>query len=259
MIDLKLVREDPDAVRRSQLSRGEDPALVDALLAADTNRRAAISVADTLRAEQKTASKSVGSASAAERPALLEHAKSLTAGVKEAEAAQGEAEAAFVAAHMSIPNIIIDGVPAGGEDDYAVLEVVGETPTIDEPKDHLDLGESLRLIDMERGAKVSGSRFYFLTGYGALLQLGIMQLAVRLATDAGFTLKTEDLTFQSGGQGGAGGFGNGQGFGASDDGQRPTTGGAAAFGAMSRLADLTDLSAMGAASGAAARGLDIRI
>ncbi len=77
--------------------------------------------------------------------------------------------------------------------------------------------------------------------------------------DAGFTLKPEDLTFQSGGQGGAGGFGNGQGFGASDDGQRPTTGGAAAFGAMSRLADLTDLSAMGAASGAAARGLDIRI
>ena len=188
MIDLKLVREDPDAVRRSQLSRGEDPALVDALLAADTNRRAAISVADTLRAEQKTASKSVGSASAAERPALLEHAKSLTAGVKEAEAAQGEAEAAFVAAHMSIPNIIIDGVPAGGEDDYAVLEVVGETPTIDEPKDHLDLGESLRLIDMERGAKVSGSRFYFLTGRGALLQLGLLQLAVRLATDNGFTL-----------------------------------------------------------------------
>ena len=188
MIDLKLVREHPDAVRRSQLSRGEDPALVDALLAADINRRAAISAADTLRAEQKAASKSVGSASAAERPALLEHAKSLAAGVKEAEAAQAEAEAAFVAAHTAIPNIIIDGVPAGGEDDYVVLEVVGETPAIGDPKDHLDLGESLRLIDMERGAKVSGSRFYFLTGRGALLQLGLLQLAVRLATDNGFTL-----------------------------------------------------------------------
>ena len=188
MIDLKLVREDPDAVRRSQLSRGEDPALVDTLIAADTHRRAAISVADTLRAEQKAASKSVGSASADERPALLEHAKSLAAGVKEAEAAQAEAEVAFLAAHTAIPNIIIDGVPTGGEDDYVVLEVVGETPAIDDPKDHLDLGESLRLIDMERGAKVSGSRFYFLTGRGALLQLGLLQLAVRLATDNGFTL-----------------------------------------------------------------------
>ena len=188
MIDLKLVREDPDAVRRSQLSRGEDPALVDALIAADTSRRAAISVADNLRAEQKTVSKSVGSAGPEDRPALLENAKELAAGVKEAEARQAEAEAAFTAAHMAIPNIIIDGVPAGGEDDYTVLEIVGTTPSIDDPKDHLDLGESLGLIDMERGAKVSGSRFYFLTGRGALLQLGLLQLAVRLATDNGFTL-----------------------------------------------------------------------
>ncbi|MGV0993451.1 MAG: serine--tRNA ligase [Mycobacterium sp.] len=188
MIDLKLVREDPDAVRRSQVSRGEDPALVDALLTADTSRRAAIATADTLRAEQKTVSKGVGSATPEDRPALLEHAKELAAGVKAAEARQAEAEAAFVAAHTAIPNIIIDGVPAGGEDDYVVLEVVGETPVIDDPKDHLDLGENLRLIDMERGAKVSGSRFYFLTGQGALLQLGLLQLAVRLATENGFTL-----------------------------------------------------------------------
>ncbi|HPX35818.1 MAG TPA: serine--tRNA ligase [Mycobacterium sp.] len=188
MIDLKLVREDPDAVRRSQLSRGEDPALVDALLAADASRRAAIATADTLRAEQKTVSKSVGSASPEDRPALLENAKELAAGVKAAEARQAEAEAAFVTAHMAVPNIIIDGVPAGGEDDYVVLEVVGQTPVIDDPKDHLDLGESLGLIDMERGAKVSGSRFYFLTGQGALLQLGLLQLAVRLATENGFTL-----------------------------------------------------------------------
>ena len=188
MIDLKLVREDPDAVRRSQVSRGEDPALVDALIAADHSRRAAISSADNLRAEQKTVSKSVGAASPEDRPALLEHAKELASGVKEAEARQAEAEAAFVAAHSRIPNIIIDGVPAGGEDDYAVLEVVGEPAAIPDPKDHLDLGESLGLIDMERGAKVSGSRFYFLTGRGALLQLGLLQLAVRLATENGFTL-----------------------------------------------------------------------
>lgn len=188
MIDLKLVREDPDAVRRSQRSRGEDPALVDALLAADSARRAAISAADTLRAEQKAASKSVGTASPEDRPALLQRAKQLAAEVKDAEARQGDAEAALTAAHLSIQNVVIDGVPAGGEDDYTVLEVVGEPRTIDDPKDHLELGESLSLIDMERGAKVSGSRFYFLTGRGALLQLGLLQLAVRLATDNGFTL-----------------------------------------------------------------------
>ena len=186
MIDLKLLRENPDAVRRSQTSRGEDPALVDTLLAADTARRTAISTADSLRAEQKAASKQVGAASAEERPALLQQAKELAEQVKAAEVQQADAEAAFTAAHMAISNVIIDGVPAGGEDDYAVLDVVGEPAAIDNPKDHLELGETLGLIDMERGAKVSGSRFYFLTGQGALLQLGLLQLAIRLAADNGF-------------------------------------------------------------------------
>ncbi|EPQ79070.1 serine--tRNA ligase [Mycobacterium marinum] len=186
MIDLKLLREDPDVVRRSQLSRGEDPALVDALLTADTARRTAISTADSLRAEQKAASKSVGGASPEERPALLQRAKDLAEQVKAAEATQSETETAFTAAHMAIPNVILDGVPAGGEDDYAVLDVVGEPRAIDNPKDHLELGESLGLIDMARGAKVAGSRFYFLTGQGALLQLGLLQLALRLAVDNGF-------------------------------------------------------------------------
>jgi seryl-tRNA synthetase len=186
VIDLKLLRENPDAVRRSQTSRGEDPALVDILLAADTARRTAISTADSLRADQKAASKKVGAASADERPALLARAKELAEQVKAAEAEQADAEAAFVAAHMAISNVIIDGVPAGGEDDYAVLDVVGEPAAIDNPKDHLELGEALGLIDMERGAKVSGSRFYFLTGQGALLQLGLLQMAIRLAADNGF-------------------------------------------------------------------------
>ncbi len=186
MIDLKLLRENPDAVRQSQTSRGEDPALVDTLLAADTARRTAISTADSLRAEQKAASKKVGAAGADERPALLQRAKELAEQVKAAEAAQAEAEAAFTAAHMAISNVIIDGVPAGGEDDYSVLDVVGEPTAVDNPKDHVELGEALGLIDMERGAKVSGSRFYFLTGRGALLQLGLLQLAIRLAADNGF-------------------------------------------------------------------------
>jgi seryl-tRNA synthetase len=186
VIDLKLLREDPDAVRRSQLSRGEDPALVDALSTADAARRSAIATADALRAEQKAASKRVGSASPEERPARLAHAKDLAERVKAAETAQADAETRFTAAHMAISNVVIEGVPAGGEDNFAVLDVVGEPPVLDNPKDHLELGESLGLIDMARGAKVSGSRFYFLTGQGALLQLGLLQLALRLAVENGF-------------------------------------------------------------------------
>jgi seryl-tRNA synthetase len=188
VIDLKLLREEPDRVRASQRARGEDPGLVDVLLEADVTRRSAISAADNLRAEQKAASKGVGAASPEERPALLARAKELAEGVKSAEAEQAAAETAFTAAHMAISNVILDGVPAGGEDDFVVLDTVGEPAVIDDPKDHLELGESLGLIDMNRGAKVSGSRFYFLTGYGALLQLGVLQLAVKVATEAGHTL-----------------------------------------------------------------------
>jgi seryl-tRNA synthetase len=186
VIDLKLLRDNPDAVRESQKKRGEDPTLVDTLLAADTARRTAISTADSLRADQKIVSRAVGKASADERPKLLQQAKDLADEVKSAEAQQAQAEATFAAAHMAISNVIIDGVPAGGEDNFAVLDVVGEPAAIDNPKDHLELGEALGLLDMERGAKVSGSRFYFLTGQGALLQLGLLQMAIRLAADNGF-------------------------------------------------------------------------
>ncbi len=188
MIDLKLLRENPDAVRASQRARGEDAGLVDALLDADAARRAAVSAADNLRAEQKAASKKVGAATPDDRPALLAQAKALADKVKAAEAQQADSDKAFTAAQMAISNVIIDGVPSGGEDDFSVLDTVGEPRAITDPKDHVALGESLGLFDLERGAKVSGARFYFLTGYGALLQLGIMQLAVRLATENGFTL-----------------------------------------------------------------------
>src|SRR5579875_1298515 len=137
--DLKLLREDPDAVRRSQRNRGEDPGLVDTLLAADSERRAAISAADSLRAEQKAASKKVGAASPDERPALLQRAKEMAEEVKAAEAKQAAAEAAFTAAHMAIPNVILDGVPAGGEEDFTVLDTVGEPAAIENPRDHLEL------------------------------------------------------------------------------------------------------------------------
>jgi seryl-tRNA synthetase len=188
VIDLKQLRENPDIVRASQRARGEDPALVDALLEADASRRAAVSAADNLRAEQKAASKLVGKATPEERPALLEKAKDLAEQVKAAETAQADADTAFTAAHMAIANVVIDGVPSGGEDDFVLLDTVGEPRVIENPKDHLELGEALGLIDMERGAKVSGSRFYFLTGHGALLQLGLLQLAAQLAVANGFTL-----------------------------------------------------------------------
>jgi seryl-tRNA synthetase len=189
VIDLKFLRENPDVVRASQRTRGEDPGLVDLLLEADSARRAAVLAGDQLRAEQKALGKRVGKASPDERPALLAGASELAADVKAAEAAQNEADAALDAAARKISNIVEDGAPAGGEDDFVLLETVGEIPTFDfEPKDHLELGESLNLIDMERGAKVSGSRFYFMTGYGALLQQGMLQLAAQKAVKNGFTM-----------------------------------------------------------------------
>ncbi|TQC50654.1 serine--tRNA ligase [Rhodococcus sp. WS4] len=189
MIDLKFLRENPDAVRESQRTRGEDPSLVDALLEADASRRAAVLAGDNLRAEQKAFGKKVGQASPEERPALLEGSKELAAKVKQAEAEQHEAQAALDTAHRAISNIVQAGAPAGGEDDFITLEKVGDIPTFDfEPKDHLELGESLGLIDMERGAKVSGARFYFLTGFGAMLQLGMLQLAAQKAMANGFQM-----------------------------------------------------------------------
>ncbi|TSE00775.1 serine--tRNA ligase [Skermania sp. ID1734] len=189
MIDLKVLRENPELVRASQRARGEDPALVDALLEADASRRAAVAAADNLRAEQKALGKQIGKASPDERAALLSGAQELAAKVKAAEAAQHEGDAALDRAHRAISNVVEQGAPAGGEEDFVLLETVGEPTSFDfEPKDHLELAESLGLIDMGRGSKVSGARFYFLTGYGALLQLGLLQLAAQKATANGFTL-----------------------------------------------------------------------
>ena len=189
MIDLRVLRDDPELVRASQRARGENPALVDALLAADSARRSAIASADNLRAEHKALGKQVGKADSEQRPALLERAQEMSAKVKEAESAQQTAETELADAHRAISNIVQDGVPAGGESDFTLLETVGTPPEFDfTPRDHLDLGEQLGLLDMERGAKVAGSRFYFLTGDGALLQLGLLQLAAQRAVANGFTM-----------------------------------------------------------------------
>ena len=188
VIDLQLVRKNPDLVRASQRARGADESLVDALLGADAARREAVKRADDLRGEQKTASLAVRGASAEERPAILERAKALAAQVKEAEEAQRAADTALRAAHLPIPNVVAGEVPPGGEDDAVTLRTVGDVPTYDFPvRDHIELGELLGAIDMERGAKVSGSRFYFLTGPGALLEFALAQLAIIRAVAAGFT------------------------------------------------------------------------
>ncbi|MCP2164383.1 serine--tRNA ligase [Goodfellowiella coeruleoviolacea] len=189
MIDLRTLREDPDAVRASQRARGEDETLVDALLSADERRRSAVSTADALRAEQKQLGKQVGRAKGDERAALLAKGKELAAEVKSAEAEQAEAEKAMAELHRSVPNLVHPAAPVGGEDDYAVLKHVGEPPTFDfTPQDHLDLGLGLGAIDTERGAKVSGARFYFLTGVGAQLQLALLNMAAAQAVANGFTL-----------------------------------------------------------------------
>ena len=187
MIDLKLLRDDPDLVRASQRARGADESLVDALLAADDARRAAITLADNLRAEQKLVSKSVGAASPEERPTILARAKEMAEQVKAAEADQAAAEAALRAAHLAVPNVVEDGVPPGGEEDFVTLDLVGDVPRIEAPREHTELGAALKAIDIERGAKVSGSRFYFLTGVGAQLELALVNLAMEQAAAAGFT------------------------------------------------------------------------
>ena len=179
MIDLRLLRADPERVRASQRARGEDPARVDALLSADERRRSAVADADRVRAEQRTISKQVPRLSGEEREELLRRAKGLADEVKAAEAEQAGADEAVRAAHRAIPNVVEDGVPAGGEDDSVVLERVGEIRDYPAPvRDHVELGELHRAIDVERGAKVSGARFYFLTGVGAQLELALVNLAM---------------------------------------------------------------------------------
>jgi seryl-tRNA synthetase len=191
VIDPRILREQPDRVRAAQAKRGLSGAVVDEALRADEKRRRAIGDFEAKRGEQKTLGKQIPQAQGEEKQALLERTKTLAAEVKAAEAAQTEAEEAWQAAVLSIPNLAHDLAPAGGEDDYIVLETIGTprdfTAEGFEPRDHVELGRMLGAIDMERGAKVSGSRFYFLTGVGAQLELALVNLAIARAVGAGFT------------------------------------------------------------------------
>ena len=191
MIDVKVLRADPDRVRASQRARGESVELVDDLLAADEARRGAIGRFEELRAEQKGLGKQVAKASGDERASLLARTRELADEVKKAESASGEASATFDAMLKQVGNLVFPDVPEGGEDDYVVLETHGERRDFAAegftPRDHLELGQLLQAIDVERGAKVSGSRFYYLTGQGAELELALINLAMSLALRNGFT------------------------------------------------------------------------
>jgi seryl-tRNA synthetase len=161
MIDPQILRNDPDAVRASLRARGDDESIVDRVLAADTVRREAISAFENLRAEQNAHGKLVAQAPKEDKAALVASAQDLAERVKAADKAQSEAADAFTALAGGIGNIVIDGVPEGGEDNFVTLREVGTIPSFDfEARDHLELGEILGAIDIGRGVKVSGSRFY---------------------------------------------------------------------------------------------------
>ncbi len=191
MIDPRLLRDDPDALRAAQRRRGEPPELVDELVAADERRRTSIAAFETVRAQQKHVGKLIAQAQGEEKQELLAQTKALSAQVKEAEAAQNEAAEAFDTLLRALPNPASEHAPAGGEDEFVVLDTVGAPRDFAaegfEPRDHLELGQLLGAIDTERGAKVSGARFYYLTGAGARLELALTQLAMSKASEWGFT------------------------------------------------------------------------
>ncbi|MBA0052732.1 serine--tRNA ligase [Streptomyces sp. AJS327] len=191
MIDLRLLREDPDRVRASQRARGEDVELVDSLLSADERRRSSSARFDELRAEQKQLGKRVPKASGDEKAELLQRAGQLSSEVKAADAERDAAEEETQRLLLRLANLVHPEVPVGGEEDYTVRETIGVPRDFAaegfEPRDHLELGQLLGAIDVERGAKVSGSRFYFLTGVGAQLELALVNAAINRASEAGLT------------------------------------------------------------------------
>jgi len=191
MIDPKVLRDEPDRVRAALAKRGLSDEVVSRSLEADTARRAAIAAFEEKRAQQKQLGALIPKAQGEEKQQLLAQTKTLAAEVKAAEAARGEAEETWQRALLEIPNLAAPEAPEGGEDDFAVLEHVGTPRDFAaegfEPRDHIELGKLLGAIDIERGAKVSGSRFYFLTGVGAQLELALVNLAMDQAREAGFT------------------------------------------------------------------------
>jgi len=187
VIDPQLLRDSPDVVKASLRTRGADESLVDDALDADAARREAIAAFENLRAQQNAIGKDVAKASGVEKETLLATVKELAQQVKDASAQVSEAEENSVRVLGALPNLVLEGVPAGGEENFVTLREVGDVSSIaGDMRDHLELGEALGILDMERGVKVSGSRFYFLKGAGALMEMALMQLGMKVALDNGF-------------------------------------------------------------------------
>jgi len=187
VIDPQLLRDSPDLVRASQEARGSSVELVDEAIAADGARRTAIQRFEKLRAEQNAFSRTVSTAPKEEKKALVLQAQALSSQVKAAQQTATDAENDFAKIVGAIQNPVIEGVPAGGEENFVTLREVGEKATFDfEPRDHAELGELLGAIDIARGVKVSGSRFYFLKGVGARLEIALMNMALDKALSENF-------------------------------------------------------------------------
>jgi len=187
VIDPVLLRENPELVRESQRARRAPVEYVDEALQADAARRAAITEFEALRAEQNAHGKLVAKAPAEQKQQLVGQAQELAGRVRQAQARASAAGEAFDTAVRRIGNIIVQGVPAGGEEDFVVLREVGAVPSFPfPPRDHLELGERLGGIDMARGAKVSGARFYYLKGDVARLEMALISLGLDLALHEGF-------------------------------------------------------------------------
>jgi seryl-tRNA synthetase len=191
MIDIKFLRENPDVVRASQKGRGESVELVDQILAIDEVKRTAVSEFETLRQEQNVLSKSVGAAKGDEKTALLENAKALADKVKAADTKRSAIEEEAKQLLLQLSNLLDTDAPIGGEEDFVTIEHIGTPRDFAkdgfEPKDHVELGKLLGAIDTERGAKVAGSRSYYLTGVGALLEFALVNYAIQSALKNGFT------------------------------------------------------------------------
>jgi seryl-tRNA synthetase len=191
MIDIKFLRENPDVVRASQKGRGENVELVDQIIAIDEIKRAAINEFELLRQEQNVLSKSVGAAKGDEKTALLANAKELADKVKAADAKRSEVEEEAKQLVMQLSNLLDTEAPIGGEEDFVTIEHIGTPRDFAkdgfEPKDHVELGKLLGAIDTERGAKVAGSRSYYLTGAGAMLEFALVNYAIQSALKNGFT------------------------------------------------------------------------
>jgi len=188
MIDANLLRDNPEVIKASQRARGASETIVDDAVRADVVWRKALTDFETLRAEQNAKAKLVSGADKDSRAALIAEGQELATKVKATEQLAAEAQTKLDEIIWQIENVVLAGVPSGGEDDFVVIREEGTKPTFNfEAKDHVALGELLDVIDIERGAKISGSRFYFLKGWGARLELALMNMALDQAAQAGFT------------------------------------------------------------------------